>query len=48
MVPDGEIVRWVLSCQFVPPGRESMAGQPDQGNKKPLKTEGRYAFSCSA
>jgi hypothetical protein len=45
---DGEFVKRVFYCQLVPPGREGMTVKPDEGNKKPLKTEGRYAFSCSA
>jgi hypothetical protein len=45
---DGEVVKRVFYCQLVPPRREGMTVKPDEGNKKPLKTEGRYAFSCSA
>ena len=45
---DGEVVKRVFYCQLFPPGREGMTVKPDEGNKKPLKTEGRYAFSCSA
>ena len=45
---DGEVVKRVFYCQLFPPERVGMTVMPDEGNKKPLKTEGRYAFSCSA